>query len=266
MPTTFRNTVDSTDLNVALGGGTPPATGDTVILDRFETNFSTNISKPAVDLALLHMTRTFRGNFKDGYLNIQAALMKLEFGGDRLKISSDSGAGTIDKILWDPEKGSAWLELMEMVAPEFRGSRGTVLVGDSVDAGNFYFSGDVRGTLVKSALGADLVDVRGNARVRSERSFTAAKVAGGEFVVDEVAAAAGDVTVEGGTYKLGSVASHGFLKAYSGVIDASGLNYNLTISTGEIGPDVLVIEPATGVTFTYSGLTRLGREPNKRRG
>lgn len=267
MPTTFRNSVDNVDLNAALGGGTPPASGDTIVLDRFSTNFTANISKPAVDLAAFRALKGWTGNFNSGSpLDIQAELMVIEFGGDYFNLTSDAGAGTIDKLLYNPEKGSAWLNFYSAIATVMWASRGNLLAPDSGRIDTLYANGQARGTLAKRSSGSmTLVDVRGGAAIEIQRDFTAAVVAGGELFVNDPALAAGTVSLQGGTYRVKQAASQGAITAMSGVLDASQLAYDLTL-TGNLGEDVLIVEPSGSAVLDYSGMTRLGREPRKVRG
>ncbi len=255
---TRTNTVDSTDLDAATV--TAVASNDALVLDRFDTNFDTHTSKPAVDLASFLADREWTGNFDAYPLNIQcnqaSATTIIRFGGDVFRLRSNSGAGTHKDILWDPVKASAILDLQEVIAPKIRGRRGNVFVADSVTPTSLYFGGECKAYLKGTTHLATLIDLSGAAMCDTEKGFTTAKIAGtARLRVNGVACAAGAVELYGGTLELKRASSLGSLTAKSGVIDASQLAADVAASGGTIGGDVTIIMPTGGAEFDYSACT-----------
>lgn len=267
---TRTNTVDSTDLDAATV--TPVASADTLVVDRFNTTFATNTSKPAVDLAAARFSRGWTGNFDGSPLNIQcsAGTMVIEFGGDFFRLSANSGAGTIADLLFNPVKSSAVLDLKEAIVPALRALRGNVYMADSVTPTTVNAGGDSRWLLKGTTHAMTTINVSGRSFVETEKGFTTANLSGsGRLKLYGTSVAVAAVNLNGGTLELiRANAFSGTFTGVSGVIDASQLQADLNIGGGggTIGPDVLIILPTTGAVLTYSGLTQVGGGPRIQKG
>lgn len=263
------NTVDSVDLDVALGGVL--VSTDEMTLNDFDTTFTANTSKPAVDLANIVCERSWTGNFSANALNIKCnqagAKTLIRFGGDRFALRSNSGAGTHREIVFEPVKSSAILDLQELINPLLRTNRGNVFMADSVTPTDIYLAGEVRAYLYGTSHLATLLDLTGQAYCETEKGFTDARVGGqGRLVVNGAACAVGDVEMNAGTLELRRASAFGDLVARGGVIDARQLVGDVTITGGEIGGDVTILISKAGGELDYSACDLVGGGPNVVRG
>jgi len=255
---TRTNVNDNTDLDAATG--TALASTDTLILDNWDTDFTVNTSKPLVNLQAITVKSGFTGKFDSQPFNVQCnqtgSEVNLRTGGDVFRLRSNSGAGTLKKILWNSVKASAILDLAEAIVPDLTGLNGSVIMADSVTPTNIRALKNCHMYLRGAANAASTIETQGGALLETEKGFTSAVVGGrSKLRISGRACAAGDVDLEGGTLELVDAASLGNVDGMSGVIDARGLKRDLAATGGTLGPDVTILLKRGGAEFDYSACT-----------
>jgi hypothetical protein len=257
----LKNDVDNTNFYTALGA--TPASTDTITLYRWATRFLSNCSTlGAVDLTSFLATRGWSGNFDADPLVIQCnqatSVFTIRSSGQIFRLQS--GGGTIKQLVFDPASAML-LDYNASICPLLRAYGGEFYGGSSLNLTVAHFARNARARLLESANAVTTLNLRDNAWVETQRDFTTANIYNGCLKINHVDVTPGTINQFGGmTQWMTGGASGGTLNAYSGVLDFSACEANITFAGGILDRSVIVRKPKSGATVDLSALTAQGGE------
>lgn len=258
----FKNDADNTNFVTAIAGGAL-ASNDSITLYRWATRFLTNCGiHGAIDLLSFLATRGWSGNFDADPLVIQCnqatSVFTIRSSGQIFRLRS--GGGTIKQLVFDPAS-NMFLDFNDAICPLLRAYGGEVYVGSSLNLTTGHFAKNARARLLESANAVTTLNLRDNAWVETQRDFTTANVYNGCLKINHVDVTPGTINQFGGmTQWMTGGSSGGTLNAYSGVLDFSGCEANITFAGGILDRSVIVRKPKSGATVDLSALTAQGGE------
>lgn len=257
------NTVDSTDLTIALGSAVPAA-GSDVVINKFASQFANSMDLSVNDLLSFRITGGFTGAFTtDAILTVnQGGTGKIinEGGSKVVRIKAASGAGVLYSIENNPVGGGA-LYVGQGTVTVALNRNGLLSFSDQAIVTNLYTTGGTT-DVPYNATALTLATMRGGS-VLLRRDVTTLNVYAGVCTIDDSRVSPGTVTVEpGGTLNLRECGNITTLNANGGTIDLTGLTFPITITTLNIEPGVTIIKNvSTDSLLTVSTTNRpRGRE------
>lgn len=261
------NTVDSTELQTALGG--VPAAGSDVYISRYASQFASLMDLSANDLLSFRITAGFTGLFTtEAVLTVNnggSGKIINEGGSKAVRIKAASGAGVLYYIENNPLSGGAMYVGQGTITTAINKS-GLLDFSDQSIITNAYSTGGTMNLPYCSTALTGLY-IRGGS-VLLGRDVGTLSIYAGVCTINDTRVSPTTVNVEpGGTLRLKACGNIGTLNASGGTIDFTELTEPITISTTNIEPGVTFIKNISTdslVTFTTVNRPR-GRETVEQR-
>lgn len=256
--TVYQNTVESADINLALGSPIL-TTNDEVHVVVGSANYNTGlggINGAKLDRVLIGGGYSGDvGNGNDG-LEINADLLSIETAGRRVAIEG-TGGQTIDKVEWRPNASAEGyfangdIDDLDVLAA------GPLTLADDMTVDNVVAAGrGVDVSILGNPAAMTLLRVNGSggkAKVSNQRDFAAAIIGpGGTLLNDSTdVTPSGNIDISGGTldHRGGNIGGTITTDGYC-VVDFSKLVASITINAWDVNGELEIIEPPAGITVT----------------
>lgn len=247
------------DPNLATAMGGAPASGDTVYVNKWATDYNA-ADLSAADLTLFVITAGFSGSFQaanSGQLKLVvnqtgAGVFINQSSSPRIDLVSTSSTGVIDEIRNQPAIGGVLTISTLKCTDFFQVDRGSVRIASDVDLTNAYIDGG-RVEFADGASFTTTLIVACSGDVVLNRDATTVNIEGTATVtINSTNCTPTTINMRGGTLVVAECGGIGTIAGFSGLVDFSRCTRPTTVTARACGPGVTFRLPKSGLV-TFSG-------------
>lgn len=256
----------------AFKDGAAYSAGDVGNFSQGAAAVTTNLSNAGTDLLGVVLGPRFAGNYGTSAGYAEHVINQTGTGyfdsqslSPEVWLSGGGASNVINEIRIRPANPAQVFRLTSCTNAKTFQSSASLIVTSSVTLADMYFSGTASATIAEhsSDLVALLELLFGAPRVLLKRDWTTARVNAGVLTTDlqePSGAAGGTLELRNGVWKpvYGNVGTGTLL---GGIIDATELKGDVTVSAGTLAGAVLIKKRRNGPALTLSALTPIGGEP-----